>query len=123
MVLGNEHPVGDEMRRDSGHHVWMSRPGPERVRVSFRESVELGASCWDGGASDSLGLSLVLIPMTSLWFLIRGVPHATHESALARRKASGIPASGWTTFATYAMGIFGVLVLVGLVAAGVVVLF
>jgi hypothetical protein len=100
----------------------MSRPKAERVRVSFRESVELGASSWDGGASDCLGLSLALIPVTSLWFLIRGVPRPTRESALAQRRASGIPSSGWTTVATYAVGIFGILVLVGLVAAGVVVL-
>ena len=90
--------------------------------MSFRESVEIAHFSWDSGASDSVGLSLALIPMTSLWYWGAGVPTATRRAASAERRARGIPASAWMKVSVYAIGLFGVVFLGGVVVAAIVVL-
>jgi ABC-type cobalamin transport system permease subunit len=92
----------------------------KRKQISYRESVELAQDDWDDFAGDGFGLSLVLMPVTSIWYCMRGAPVARQEAAAARRRQSGMQTSRSAVVLTYATGILGLMLLIGVVIGMIV---
>jgi hypothetical protein len=100
------------------------RPPVSREGVSFRESSELAWDYWDDfSAGDGIGLSFLLQSVTTIWYLVRGVPKARRESAAERQRQRGVqPPSAWRHVTVFAVGIGG-LVMLAVVAVSIVVVY